>query len=58
MVAVFPTEEGQEEIDAVAKVFRLSKIAADLRKQVEELKVQQRPSTPPEVLEERKKTTF
>ena len=54
---MFLAEKGQEEIYQVAKVFRLSQIAIDLKKKVKELKAQQRPSTPPEVLEKQKKTT-
>ena len=50
-------EEGQEDVDAAAKVDRLSRFATYLREQVEELKEQQQPSTPPEVIEERRKTT-
>ena len=38
-----------------AKVIRLGKIANDLRKKVTKLEEQIRPSTPPEVLEERTK---
>ena len=54
---MFLAEKGQEEIDRVAKVLRLSQIAIDLKKKVKELKAQQRPSTPLEVLEKQKKTT-
>ena len=54
---MFLAEKGQEEIDRVAKVLRLSQIAIDLKKKVKELKAQERPSTPPEVLEKQKKTT-
>ena len=41
-------------MDTTAKVAHLSKIATDLKKQVEELKAQQSPSTPSEVIEARK----
>ena len=51
----FPLEEGQEDAYTTAKVACLSWIAAELRRQVEELKVRHTPSTPPEVLEERSK---
>ena len=56
-VAEFPKEEGQEEIDAAAKVAHLSKIAVDLKKQVEDIKAQQRLSMPLEVLEVHQKKT-
>ena len=38
-VVEFPLEEGQEDVDTTTKVAQLSRIAIDLRKQVEELKV-------------------
>ena len=56
-VTKFPLEEGQEDAYAAAKVAWLSRIAIDIRKQFEELKEQHIPSTPPEVIEEHRKTT-
>ena len=44
-------------MDKTNKVDRFSKIAIDLTKKVEELKAYKRPSTPPEVIEARQKTT-
>ena len=44
-------------MDTTSKVARLSRIATELKKQVKELKAQQRPSTPPKVIESRQKTT-
>ena len=42
-------------MDTTSKVARLSRIATDLKKQVKELKAQQRPSTPPKVIEAHQK---
>ena len=56
-VAKFPVEEGHEDEDAVAKVGQVSRIAVDLRRQVDELKAQQQQRTPPEAIEEYRKTT-
>ena len=44
-------------MDTIAKVTLLSRIVTDLKKQVEELRAQQRLSTPPKVIEACQKTT-
>ena len=54
-IATFPPEAGKEYEDSLAKVTRLAKIAQDLRQQVEELQARKMPSTPLEVLEERRR---
>ena len=57
-IAAFLPEAGQEDEDSLAKVTRLAKITQDLRQQVEELQARQMPSTPPEVLEERRRVAY
>ena len=54
-VTNFSIDEGKEDVYATTKVSQLSRIAMDLRKQVEKLKAQQIPRTPPEVLKEHRK---
>ena len=55
-VAKFPPEVGQDDEDSLAKVSRIMKIAQDIQCQVEDLQARQLPSTPLEVLAERKAT--
>ena len=56
VIVSFPLEVGQADEDSLAKVSRLVKIAQDLQLQVEDLQAWQIPSTPPEVLVERRTT--
>ena len=54
-IAAFPPKAGYEYEDSPANVTRITKIVQDLRQQVEELQARQMPSTPLEVLEERRR---
>ena len=56
-IAAFPPEARQEDEYSVAKVTRLVKITQNLQQQVEELQAGQMPSTPPEMLEERRRAS-
>ena len=56
-IAAFPPEARQDDEESLAKVTRLAKIAQDLQHQVEELQAGQMPSTPPKVLEERRRAS-
>ena len=57
-VTNFSIDEGKEDVYATTKVSQLSRIAMDLRKQVEELKAQQQSITPLEVIKQCRKTIF
>ena len=53
----FANEGITKEMFPKSKVIQLGEIAEDLRKKVVELEMQLKPSTPPKVLEERRKAT-
>ena len=54
-IASFPQGAGKEDEDPLAKVSRIANIVQDLMHQVEDMKAQQIPRTPLEVLVERKR---
>ena len=57
VVTELSNDEEEGEAELVHQLRWLSKLAADLKKQVQELKTNQQPSTPPEVVQQRQEST-
>ena len=56
-IAELSDEEEEAEAELVHQLKRLSKLTTDLKKQAQEMKTNQKPSTPLEVLQQRKEST-
>ena len=56
-VAELSDDEKKDKAEPIHKLRRLSKLATDLKKQVQELNTNQQPSMPPKVVQQRKEST-